>query len=82
VGGLPSVTLSADRVIIGALPMVIFATLCSTFVLLVIFMRSILVSLKAIVLNLFCVLAAYGFQVICFQDGWGARLFHLSPPTA
>jgi len=78
-GGLPSVTLSADRVIIGALPMVILATLASTFVLLTVFMRSVLVSLKAIVLNLFCVMAAYGFQVICFQDGWGARLFHLFP---
>ena len=78
-GGLPSVTLSADRVIIGALPMVILATLASTFVLLTVFMRSVLVSVKAIVLNLFCVMAAYGFQVICFQDGWGARLFHLFP---
>jgi putative drug exporter of the RND superfamily len=79
VGGLPSVTLSADRVIIGALPMVILATLLSTFVLLTIFMRSVMVSLKAIVLNLFCVMAVYGFQVVCFQDGWGARLFHLFP---
>jgi RND superfamily putative drug exporter len=79
VGGLPSVTLSADRIIIHSLPMVIFATLCSTFVLLVVFMRSILVALKAIALNLVCVLAAYGFQVICFQDGWGARLAHLFP---
>lgn len=79
VGGLPSVTLSADRVIIGALPWVILATLLSTFVLLTLFMRSILVSLKAIALNLICVMAAYGFQVICFQDGWGSRLFHLFP---
>jgi RND superfamily putative drug exporter len=78
-GGLPSVTLAADRTIIRALPMVIFATLASTFILLTIFMRSVLVSLKAIVLNLFCVMAAYGFQVVCFQDGWGARLFHLFP---
>jgi len=78
-GGLPSVTLSADRVIMGALPMVIFATLVSTFFLLTAFMKSVLVSLKAIILNLFCVMAAYGFQVICFQDGWGARLFHLFP---
>jgi len=76
VGGLPSVTLTADRVIMHALPWVVIATLCSTFVLLVIFMRSILVSLKAIALNLICVLAAYGFQVICFQDGWGATLFN------
>jgi RND superfamily putative drug exporter len=77
VGGLPSVTLTADRVIIGALPIVICATLCSTFILLIIFMRSVLVAFKAIVLNLLCVLAAYGFQVFCFQDGWGSRFFHL-----
>jgi len=76
VGGLPSVTLTADRVIMSALPWVVIATLCSTFVLLMIFMRSVLVSLKAIVLNLICVLAAYGFQVICFQDGWGHLLFN------
>ena len=75
-GGLPSVTLTADRVIMKALPWVVTATLCSTFILLIIFMRSILVSLKAIILNLICVLAAYGFQVICFQDGWGHSLFN------
>jgi len=79
VGGLPSVTLSADNVIMGALPMVVLATLASTFVLLTIFMRSVLISIKAIALNLFCVMAAYGFQVICFQDGWGATLVHLFP---
>ncbi len=42
-------------------------------------MRSLLVALKAIVLNLLCVTAAYGFQVLCFQDGWGAQLFHFTP---
>ncbi|MCE0483300.1 MAG: MMPL family transporter [Methylacidiphilales bacterium] len=76
VGGLPSVTLTADRVIMHALPWVVVATLCSTFILLILFMKSVLISLKAIALNLVCVMAAYGFQVVCFQDGWGARLFH------
>ena len=76
-GGLPAVTHTADNVIIGALPTVILATLASTFILLTLFMRSVLVSLKAIVLNLICVMAAYGFQVVCFQDGWGERTLHL-----
>ncbi len=78
-GGLPSVTHSADQVIISSLPKVILVTLCSTFILLFIFMRSLLVALKAIILNLICVMAAYGFQVLCFQEGWGARLFHFNP---
>ena len=76
-GGLPAVTHSADNVIWNALPSVVAATLVSTFILLTCFMQSVFVSLKAIVLNLFCVMAAYGFQVICFQDGWGARAFNL-----
>jgi len=79
VGGLPSVTYSADSVIKGALPVVIGVTLFSTFVLLFLFMRSLLVALKAIVLNLLCVMAAYGFQVVCFQDGWGSRLLGFTP---
>jgi RND superfamily putative drug exporter len=78
-GGLPAVTFSADSVIKDTLPKVILVTLCSTFLLLVLFMRSIFVAIKAIILNLLCVLAAYGFQVICFQDGWGHRLFGLFP---
>jgi RND superfamily putative drug exporter len=76
-GGLPAVTFSADTVIIRTLPKVILVTLCSTFLLLLLFMRSILVAVKAIILNLLCVMAAYGFQVLCFQDGWGARFFGL-----
>jgi RND superfamily putative drug exporter len=76
-GGLPAVTHSADNVIWNALPSVVAATLISTFILLSLFMHSVFVSLKAIILNLFCVMAAYGFQVICFQDGWGAATFHL-----
>jgi RND superfamily putative drug exporter len=78
-GGLPSVTFSADTVIINTLPKVILVTLCSTFLLLLFFMRSIFVAIKAIMLNLLCVLAAYGFQVLCFQEGWGHRLFGLYP---
>jgi RND superfamily putative drug exporter len=78
-GGLPAVTFSADSIIISTLPKVILVTLCSTFLLLICFMRSLLVAIKAILLNLLCVLAAYGFQVLCFQDGWGHRLFGLFP---
>jgi RND superfamily putative drug exporter len=78
-GGLPAVTFSADNVIKATLPKVILVTLCSTFLLLLLFMRSLFVAIKAIVLNLLCVLAAYGFQVVCFQYGWGSALLGLHP---
>lgn len=71
VGGVAATTMAADGVIFTALPKVILITLCTTFLLLIYFMRALLISLKAILLNFLCVLAAYGFQVLWFQDGWG-----------
>lgn len=70
-GGVAATTTSADEVIFKALPNVILITLFTTFVLLVYYMRALLVPLKAIILNFLCVMAAYGFQVLWFQDGWG-----------
>ncbi len=76
-GGLPAVTHTADEVIKHSSVWVVLATLTSTFILLTLFMKSIFVSLKAIALNVLCVLAAFGFQVVCFQYGWGAATMHL-----
>jgi RND superfamily putative drug exporter len=76
-GGLPAVTHTADEVIKHSSVWVVLATLTSTFILLTCFMNSVFVSLKAIVLNLLCVMAAFGFQVVCFQYGWGAATVHL-----
>ena len=48
------------------------------FLLLLVTFRSIVIALKAIVLNLLSVAAAYGFLVAVFQWGWGERMlgFH------
>ena len=48
------------------------------FLLLLITFRSVVIALKAIVLNLLSVAAAYGFLVATFQWGWGQRIlgFH------
>lgn len=73
-GGVAATTTSADEVIFAALPKVILITLCTTFILLVYYMRALLVPLKAITLNFLCVMAAYGFQVLWFEDGWGQGL--------
>lgn len=75
-GGVAATTTSADEVIFEALPKVILITLCTTFVLLVYYMRALLVPLKAILLNFLCVMAAYGFQVLWFEDGWGQGFGH------
>ena len=43
--------------------------------------RSIVVALKAIVLNLLSVAAAYGVMVAVFQWGWGENVFDFNRPA-
>jgi RND superfamily putative drug exporter len=45
-----------------------------SFVLLMVVFRSLIVPIKAIILNLLSVGAAYGLLVLVFQKGWGADL--------
>jgi putative drug exporter of the RND superfamily len=57
------------------LPIVFIFVLGSSFILLMIAFRSIVVPAKAIVLNLLSVGAAYGLLVLVFQEGVGNELF-------
>jgi uncharacterized membrane protein YdfJ with MMPL/SSD domain len=58
-----------------AVPLVFGFVLLFAFLLMLISFRSIVVALKAIVLNLLSVGAAYGVLVATFQWGWGESLF-------
>ncbi|HEX8123310.1 MAG TPA: MMPL family transporter [Solirubrobacteraceae bacterium] len=55
-------------------PLVFALVLGMGFLVLTMTFRSIVVPLKAIVLNLLSVLAAYGVLVLVFQHGWGSSL--------
>jgi uncharacterized membrane protein YdfJ with MMPL/SSD domain len=61
----------------GATPWVFLFVLGLSFVLLLVVFRSILVPVKAILMNLLSVGAAYGLMVVVFQKGWGADLLGL-----
>ena len=52
------------------------------FLLMLFAFRSLVIALKAIVLNLISIAAAYGVMVLVFQHGWGKGLLGLSPPPA
>jgi RND superfamily putative drug exporter len=54
------------------------AVLTLSFLLLLIVFRSVLVPLKAVVMNVLSIAAAYGVVVAIFQWGWGADLFGVS----
>jgi RND superfamily putative drug exporter len=59
------------------LPIFIAAVVAMSFLLLMIVFRSILVPLKAAVMNLLSIAAAYGVLVAVFQWGWGKGLIGL-----
>ena len=80
VSGVPAMLADFDQEIFAKMWLVVPAVLAVTFLVLLVHLRSVLLPLKAIVLNLVSVLASYGFLILVFQDGHGARLLHLAPP--
>jgi RND superfamily putative drug exporter len=61
------------------LPWFIGAVLLVSFLLLLAVFRSLLVPLKAVILNLVSIAAAYGAMVAVFQWGWFSSVLHIEP---
>ena len=82
VGGLPALNIDYEEAVAGRrrFMQVVGLVVVATFVVLAIGFRSVLVPLKAIVLNLVAVAGAFGAVKLVFQDGYGASLFGLSGP--
>jgi putative drug exporter of the RND superfamily len=74
VGGATAAVVDFSRYTADRLPWFIAAVLVLSFILLTLVFRSILVPLKAVIMNLLSVGAAYGILVAVFQWGWGASL--------
>jgi RND superfamily putative drug exporter len=79
-GGFAAVLVDFDHEVFGRLPWVVAGVVAGTFLVLAFLFRSLLIPLKATLLNTLSVLAAYGFLVLLFQDGIGARWIGLDPP--
>ena len=58
------------------MPIFFIAVLALSFLLLMMVFRSLLVPLKAVIMNMLSIGAAYGIVVMVFQWGWGASLFN------
>jgi RND superfamily putative drug exporter len=74
VTGGTAASVDANALLKHAWPFVFGFVLTFAFLLLLISFRSIVIALKAIVLNLLSVGAAYGVLVATFQYGWGSSL--------
>ena len=63
-----------------AAPFVFAFVLTLAFLLMLVTFRSVVVAVKAVLLNLLSVAAAYGALVLVFQNGWGKGLLGFVPP--
>jgi len=72
-GGIPAETRDFIKAVYGKFPYVLLFVLILTFVLLMRAFRSVLLPLKAVILNLISLGAAYGIVVFVFQDGHGSE---------
>ncbi len=79
IGGQTASAVDFADVIGRRLPIFIGAVLALSFLLLLLVFRSVLVPLKAVVMNLLSIGAAYGVIVATFQWGWGGSLLGVSP---
>ncbi len=74
VGGLTAASTDFSEFLGGRMPVLIGVVLLLSFILLMVVFRSLLVPLKAVVMNLLSIGAAYGVLVAIFQWGWGMQL--------
>ena len=81
VSGITAVTDDLNTQLADKLPLFIGAVIAVSFLLLMLVFRSIAVPLKAAVMNLLSIGAAYGVLVAVFQWGWGSSLIGLEGPT-
>jgi putative drug exporter of the RND superfamily len=81
VGGLTALFLDEADYEASRLPWFIAAVLSLSFVLLLMVFRAPLVALKAAVLNLLGISAAYGVIALAVQGGWFGGLFGIDEPT-
>jgi RND superfamily putative drug exporter len=77
VGGYTATMSDLSQRVEERLPIFLVAVVAMSYLLLMVLFRSILVPLKAAVLNLLSVAAAYGVLVMVFQWGWAASLIGL-----
>jgi RND superfamily putative drug exporter len=81
IGGLPAAAVDYESVIRQWFPHVIALVALGSFIVLALAFRSLLIPLKAVLLNLMAVFAAYGALLLVFVHGYGAEIFGLSEPV-
>ena len=79
VTGATAASIDFTNYLSARLVVFIAVVLLLSFVLLMMVFRSLLVPLKAVIMNVLSIAAAYGVVVAVFQWGWGASLLGVAP---
>ena len=81
IGGIPALNADYQTIVEERFPWVTAMVVGATLLALLVGFRSLFVAVKAILLNLFSVAAAFGALVLVFQDGHGSRLLGVAGGT-
>ncbi len=81
IGGIPAMNADYEQVVGKLLPRVIAFVVGGSLVALLVGFRSLFAAVKAVLLNLVSVGAAFGALVLVFQEGHGSWLFGVAEPT-
>jgi RND superfamily putative drug exporter len=81
IGGLTAANADQTQSIASRLPIFIGAVIGLSFLLLLAVFRSVPVAVKAGILNLLSIIAAYGVVSLAAQGGWFGSLFGITTPT-
>ena len=81
VGGFAAASVDLQNHLLSGMPGIVALILAITAIMLFFAFNSLLVALKAVVLNCLSVGAAFGVTVLVFQHGYGGQLFGLDGPT-
>jgi len=81
VGGFAAASVDLQDEMLRRFPLLVTLVLLATAVMMFVAFRSVLVPIKAVVMNCLSVAGAFGLIVLVFQHGVGARLFGLNGPT-
>jgi RND superfamily putative drug exporter len=81
VGGFAAAQVDEESALKGAFPSMVLLILGATGIMLFVTLRSVLMPIKAILLNALSVASAFGLLVLVFQMGVGHTLVGMSAPT-
>ena len=82
VGGYVAAAVDFQRLLLARFPLIVALILGVTALMLAFVFKSVLVPIKAVVMNSLSVAATFGIIVLVFQHGFGGQIFGVDGPTS